>query len=233
MNNNSHTTIPAGPRLIRVPARELKPRAIPWLWKNHIARSGRAILTGLPGVGKSQVQCSYIAHVTKGTTWPDGGCACKPGRVLMLTAEDNLDDTVIPRLLAADADLDMFEFVKCIREENRERWFLLAEDYDLLRQTIRDIQDLKLVTIDPITSYLGGKLDSHMATQVRDQLNPPKAIAEGERVAISVVTHPPKRPGPQAQDHYIGSQAFFAIPRVGHICSYEYQYEDGKLVRDD
>jgi hypothetical protein len=77
-----------------------------------------------------------------------------------------------------------------------------------------------LVTIDPITAYMGHAkhFDSHRATDVRSQLSPLKTVAERTGVAISAVTHPPKNVGQRALDHFIGSQAFIAAARLGHLC---------------
>jgi AAA domain len=87
-----------------------------------------------------------------------------------------------------------------------------------LRSTRLEIGDVGLVTIDPITAYMGGRMDSHKATEVRAQLGPLKDFAERTNIAISTITHPPKSAGQRALDHFIGSQAFIAACRVGHLC---------------
>ena len=47
-------------------------RAKNWLWKGHLLRGALELLAGIPGLGKSQVQCSYVACATAGLPWPDG-----------------------------------------------------------------------------------------------------------------------------------------------------------------
>jgi putative DNA primase/helicase len=37
-------------------------------------------------------------------------------------------------------------------------------------------------------------------------------------VAVSTITHPPKSASLRAIDHFIGSQAFIAAGRIGHVC---------------
>jgi hypothetical protein len=56
--------------------------------------------------------------------------------------------------------------------------FLLNEDLEELERMIRHIGDVRLITIDPITAYMGGKVDSHRATDVRGQLGPLADLAE-------------------------------------------------------
>jgi hypothetical protein len=46
-------------------------------------------------------------------------------------------------------------------------------------------------------------------------------------VAISAVTHPPKNVGQRAFDHFIGSQAFIAAARLGHLCLEEMEETEG------
>ena len=65
------------------------------------------------------------------------------------------------------------------------------------------------------------------------QLGPLKDFAERTNIAISTITHPPKAAGQRALDHFIGSQAFIAACRVGHLCVAEMaEDEDGDAYAD-
>jgi DNA polymerase I-like protein with 3'-5' exonuclease and polymerase domains len=195
-------------------------RAHKWLWPGHLVRGNLELMTGIKGLGKSQIQCQYIAHVTTGRAWPNGVPGIAPCRVIMLTAEDNTADTLKPRLMAADADLDLIGVLTKIRRNNRDELFLLSEDLNELEKAIRDYGDVGLVTIDPITAYMGGgkNFDSHRVTDVRSQLTPLKELAERTGVCFSAVTHPPKNASQRALDNFIGSRAFIDAARIGHLC---------------
>src|SRR5579859_2038699 len=52
---------------------DVEPRAIEWLWPGRIARGKLTLLTGDPGVGKSQISLDIAATITEGREWPDGG----------------------------------------------------------------------------------------------------------------------------------------------------------------
>jgi putative DNA primase/helicase len=208
-------------------AADIKTKALDWLWEGHLCRGMLELLTGLPGLGKSQVQINYVACVTTGKPWPDGTAGITPANVIMLTAEDGLDQTVVPRLIAAKADLKLVHIIKCIKtDETTGKQFLLGEDLDVLEKTIKKIDNVALVTIDPITAYMGGKIDSHKATEVRSQLGPLKDFAERMNVAVAAITHPAKNTSQKAIDQFIGSQAFIAAGRIGHACIKEFD-EDG------
>jgi hypothetical protein len=202
---------------ILVRASDIVPRAMDWLWQGHILRGSQELLTGVPGGGKSQIHCAFVAYVTTGGAWPDGCNGAPAGNVIMLTAEDCLDQTIVPRLMAAGAACDRVFILRKIRKDNKERMFLLSEDIDELERMITQLGDVRLITIDPITAYMGHKLDSHRATDVRGQLGPLADLAERADVALSAITHPPKHTSQRAIDHFIGSQAFIAAARIGHL----------------
>jgi hypothetical protein len=52
---------------------------------------------------------------------------------------------------------------------------------------------------------------------VRAQLGPLKDFGERLNIGLSTITHPPKNAGASAFNHFIGSQAFIASSRVGHL----------------
>jgi hypothetical protein len=151
-----------------------------------------------------------------------------PCRVVLLTAEDTTADTLVPRLKAAGANLGLVEQLRAVRRNNHDEMFLLGDDLDILEQMIQDFGDVGLVMIDPITAFMGHAkhFDSHRASDVRSQLSPLKSLAEQTGVAFSAITHPPKNASARALDHFIGSQAFIAAARIGHLCVAE--MEDGE-----
>jgi putative DNA primase/helicase len=198
-------------------AKDIVMRPKEWLWKGHLLRGAQELFTGIPGIGKSQAHCDLIARVTRGDTWPDGTPGNPPAKVIMITAEDCLDQEVVPRLVAANAALDNVHLLRRVRrDDGTERMFLLGEDVDWLEREIRNLGDVGLVTIDPITAFMG-RLDSYKATDVRAQLAPLHDLAERLDVASSTITHPPKRSGTRGIDQFIGSQAFIAACCVGHV----------------
>jgi hypothetical protein len=110
--------------------------------------------------------------------------------VILLTAEDDIADTVAPRLKAAGADLDRIEIVQMVREAGTERMFSLVTDLNLLRQKVIEVGDVRMVQIDPISAYLGvGKIDSFRTTDVRAVLGPLVDLAGELRVSIIGIMH--------------------------------------------
>jgi DNA polymerase I-like protein with 3'-5' exonuclease and polymerase domains len=213
---------------VLVRASDIVPRPMDWLWEGHILRGSQELLTGIPGTGKSQIHCALVAAATTGGLWPDGANGVPAGNVIMLTAEDCLDQTIIPRLIVAGANCDRVFILRKVRKDNKERMFLLNEDLEELERIIKDTGDVRLITIDPITAYMGGgkNFDSHRATDVRGQLGPLADLAERLDVALSAITHPPKHSTQRAIDHFIGSQAYIAAARIGHMAVEEYEEDE-------
>jgi hypothetical protein len=164
--------------------------AIQWLWPDRYALGKLGLLVGLPDEGKGQIFADAAARVTQGWDWPCGEGTAPQGNVVLLTAEDDLTDTVVPRLVAAGADLDRVEIVRMVRDEKRDRMFSLATDLDLLRQKIAEVGNVKMVQIDPITAYLGNiKMDSFRTTDVRTVLSPVGDLAAELKIAIIGMMH--------------------------------------------
>ena len=150
------------------------------------------LLVGLPDEGKGQVFCDMAAQVTQGWDWPCGEGKAPKGNVILLTAEDDISDTIAPRLVAAGADLDRVEIVQMVRDNEKERMFSLVTDLELLRKKVKQVGDVKLIQIDPITAYLGntnGKMDSYRTTDVRAVLGPVVEFAAGVNAAVVGIMH--------------------------------------------
>jgi putative DNA primase/helicase len=185
----------------------------------------------LPGTGKSQQLIDAIARVTTGTAWPDGElCPC--GDAILLTAEDSLANTVVPRLMAAGADCGRVFTLPMIRvDATTERAFLLTEDLGELDRHLVDRPETLLVGIDPVTAYMGaGKIDSHKTVDVRGVLGPLKDLAERRNVSVYTITHPPKATT-SAINSFVGSQAFIAAARVGYLTVEESDEEGHRTGR--
>jgi hypothetical protein len=202
-----------GRRLVVRRAADITPEPISWLWPHRIAVGKLTLLAGQPGLGKSQLTAALAAATTAGERWPCNEGSAPVGSVIVLSAEDDAADTQIPRLLAAGADCRRVYIVSAVKENDAtgHRTFNIQADLDLIEQELDRIQDVTLISIDPLSSYLG-KVDSHNNTEVRAVLERVSEMAARRRVAVIGVTHFNKGDG-SAINKVIGSIAFVAAAR--------------------
>ena len=208
---------PSGDALICRCASEIAPERVDWLWPGRIARGKHTCFAGEPGTGKSQLATDIEARITMGAEWPCGEGRAPQGSIIILSAEDGEADTIVPRLLAAGADLGRVHIISAVRIEDKgRRSFNLRADLDLLERKIVELGDVGLIRIDPISSYLG-KTDSHNNAEVRGVLEPIAEMAERMRIAILSITHFSKTGAAtttKALHRFIGSIAFVGAPRA-------------------
>ena len=208
----------ASPALVSRCAAEIAPEKIEWLWSGRLARGKHTCIAGEPGTGKTQICMNITATVTTGGKWPCGEGQAPLGNVIILSAEDGAADTIVPRLIAAGADLNRVHVVSavCNVDGKRRRAVNLQSDLELIEKEIAAIGDVALIIIDPVSSYLG-KTDSHKNSEVRGVLEPLSEMAERTRVAILSVTHFSKAGAnntTKALHRFIGSIAFTGAPRA-------------------
>src|SRR5262245_56076104 len=184
-----------------------------WLWSNHLARGKLTMLCGDSTLGKSQISINLTAALTKTGEWPDGDPA-PIGSVIILSAEDAINDTIVPRLAAAGADLNRVYCLKCVRVEGKAQSFNIQTNMHLIANKVRELGDVALVIIDPVTAYLGSEIDSHRISDVRAALLPLEKFAEEYDVAVLAISHPPKSPSTKALNFIAGSGAFTHAPRL-------------------
>jgi putative DNA primase/helicase len=202
----------AGPIVRRVSDVPAEP--IVWIWPQRIAVGKLSIIAGDPGLGKSQLTAFLAAKVTTGGQWPNDEGHATTGSVIILSCEDDIGDTIRPRLEAVGADLEKVHVIEAIRtEQGGRRGFSIKRDMLGLAKALTEIGDVVLVVIDPITAYLDGA-DTHNTGDVRAALAPLQDMAAQHRVAVVAVSHLNKNSGNGKSINAItGSNAFVAASR--------------------
>jgi putative DNA primase/helicase len=200
----------SGFNLLRASDIEAKP--IFWLWEEVLALGKVSMFAGDPGVAKSHVAVCIAAIVSSGGVWPASTQRATPGNVIIVSAEDNANDTIVPRLIAAGADLDKV----FILADARDRLFDLTKDVARLRGKMEAIGGASLVIIDPITAYLG-KADANSNGEVRGILAELARMAESYNTCILGITHLNKDASKKPAYRITGSLGFSAAARTVFI----------------
>jgi putative DNA primase/helicase len=196
----------------RIKASDIDPDEPKWIWPGYIERGEINLLAGDAGCGKTMLACAIMSVVSNGGTFPDGSEA-EQGRVVMFTTEDSLTKTLVPRLMAAEANLEYIEFTRgCFDAAGKRKRFdpkgslqvvadsFLAEPFDLL-------------VLDSITDFVGG--DSHKNEDVRAGLDRLRELAEQLEFGILGIMHQAKgSAGQKLQHRVLGSVGYVGKARV-------------------
>lgn len=218
-------------QLLAVSASCIKPQPIHWAWPGWIALGKLTILAGAGGTGKTTLALSLIATLTTGGRWPDG-VPCKEKRsVLIWSSEDDPADTIVPRLIAAGADLSKVYILQGRISDLGEREpFDPAKDAKLLRQKLEQLGDVGMIMLDPIVSAVSG--DLHRANDVRRALQGLVDMAEAFDCAVLGITHFSKgSAGRDPAERVLGSQAFGALARTVLVAAKEEDSDRRVLAR--
>jgi putative DNA primase/helicase len=195
---------------------EIEPKPIHWIWPSVIASGRVTALAGDPGLGKSQVAMDIAATVSTGRNWPGAVANDSAGDVIILSAEHDSAEAIVPRLMAAGADLTRIHIPKAVNGTNGlERAFDLTRDLD---QLTRDLDQAKLLIVDPVNAYLrptkGQEVD-----RVRSIQAPLARFAQQHDLAVVVIWHLSTSTGTTIMR--LRSQEWAAAPRAVFLVAAE------------
>lgn len=193
------------------PASRMRIRPVHWLWTSRIALGTLALLGGREGVGKSTIAYTIAADVTRGRL--PGRFEGVPKAVIVAATEDSWEHTIVPRLMAANADLDRVFRVDVTTSEGVDTSLSLPRDLVRLREATLEA-DAGLILLDPLMSRLDVKLDSHKDAEVRIALEPLVTLADRCGVAILGLIHVNKSTQADPVNLLMGSRAFGAVARA-------------------
>lgn len=196
------------------------PAAVKWLWYGWLPLGKVSILEGDSDVGKSTVTLTWAAIVSQGKPWPTSVIGTKrvdsvadPADVILVGIEDDEDDTIVPRLIAAGADLERIATLnRPVDEWGEAKPFTIPDDIDWLRQGITET-NAKLVVIDPISACMPENVKHGVDTSVRRVLMHLVDLARETGCAILLVRHFNKAAGMSAKHRGGGSVAYSALVR--------------------
>ena len=151
-----------------------------WLFNNCLPVGKVALMVARGGTGKSQLSIQMAISVATGTafisTWP----IVEFGPAIMLCAEDD-EDEIHRRLLKAANEMALLAAdPACFYERLRSNLFIKSvtgvnvqltsmelskeisptDNVEKLLHTVREIKDVKLITLDPVSRFRGGQENS-------------------------------------------------------------------------
>lgn len=190
-------------------ASEITPKPVHWIWENRIAEGTLALLAGREGIGKSTLAYTLVSEMTRGKL--EGQYYGKPKRVVIVATEDSWEFTIVPRLMAANADLGKVGRIDPTDED--EYGISLPRDVKELSTLVNE-NDVALILLDPLMSRVDGKLDTHKDSEVRKALEPLVKMGTESGAAVLGLIHVNKSGSTDPLSTLMGSRAFSAVARA-------------------
>jgi hypothetical protein len=220
------------PEAQTVAASEIAPARFEWLWPGRIPLGTLTLFSGDPKLGKSLAALSVLAALSRGGPLPGAGgepAIAPRGSALLLSAEDDPARTIVPRLIAAGADLDHIHLLSTMRDPEfggysggpsdyvpgGERMPTLSpDDLRAIERRAADLGDCRMIVFDPVSAYIGGP-----GLDVRRVLTPLRLMAERLGAAVVLITHHNKQGGSGTNGKYrvLGRIEYVGVCRVNFL----------------
>jgi hypothetical protein len=198
---------------------EIAPERVSWLWTGRVPAGTVTVIDGDPGKGKSTLTAALAAAVSTGTPLPgdeNSGRGIKPsdpGGVIFVSLEDDPAMVIVPRLIAAGADLTRIH-IPVMFEFGGDRLARLPDDLVNIQQMIYET-DARLVIIDPLMAALSADVNGNQDQDVRRVLAELARIAGTTGAAVVLVRHLNKSAGRSAIYRGGGSIGIIGAARSG------------------
>lgn len=215
-------------RLILTPASEIDPEPVVWAWEDNghgrIPSGSLGLAAGREGTGKSSFLIWMAAKITTGSL---PGSLDGPRGVIYVAVEDSWKYTIVPRLVAAGADLSRVYRAEVQAIEGETVSLSLPYDNKLLEDAITG-HAVAMVALDPLMSAISDTLDTHVNRQVRQALDPLARIADRTGAVFAGIAHFNKSASTDASSLITASGAFKDVARF--IFAFATDEEDGTKV---
>jgi len=168
------------------------------------------LIGGREGVGKSLLAYTLAAQLTQGLL--PGQYFHTPRSVVVAAAEDSWEHTIVPRLMAAGADLAQVFRIDVITPTGDSSMLSLPTDIGELHRVVTE-SSAALILLDPLLSRVAADLDTHKDSEVRLALEPLATVADRTGATVLGLIHVNKSQSTDALTMLMGSRAFVAVAR--------------------
>jgi putative DNA primase/helicase len=213
-------------QVVAVKGTSVKAEPMTWMWKERLPDGAITWIVGQPGNAKSLLTIEIAACASTGRDWPDGEKNTMGAvKVLMFCGEDDLKRTVLPRLLAAKADMSNIDFLdsKSFRGTVGDskvpgRSIDLDQDMETLLGMIKENPEYKLLICDPITGIFGAK-SINKDQEVNPILEELNTLCQETGLTFLGVCHVPKRSTNSSMEKIAGGSSVAGKCRAAFMLS--------------
>jgi hypothetical protein len=219
-------------RLLLTSAADIPPRPVQWGWEDRLPAAHVSIIAGREGIGKSLLLTWLAAQVTRGIL--PGVYEGTPRPVFYCATEDSWQHTIVPRLIAAGADLNLVYRVEVEAVEAAAGGSIAVEltmprDCDLMAAEIKRLE-VGLVALDPLMSVVDRTVDTYNDREMRTVLEPLARLADDTGCMIAGLGHFNKSASDDPLNLITGSRAFTAVVRAVLAAVRDPDADDGTCI---
>lgn len=185
---------------------DIEEEDVEWLYPPYVPRGKVTICAAYPGAGKTYLMCYMAACVSTGRQFFNQiPFSDNPGRVIYLTAEDGIGDTIKKRLRICGADMMN---IATVLDNKTQLMFDSPEIEDFMKNYRPD-----LMIFDPFQAYIGAEIDMNAPNRTREKLGYISELAEKYKVAVVLICHFNKNGKGDAITRVLGSTDIMGICR--------------------
>jgi hypothetical protein len=192
-------------------------KPVRWLVHGYIPLGKLVVIAGDGGHGKSVLTICLAADLSR-------GCPClgldypalEPCDSLIISCEDDADDTVCPRILAAGGDVNRIYRLTGTKDLSGKTLPFDLSCYEALETTLIKNPNIRLVILDPAGAYVG-RVDDYKDSALRTLLGPLSELAARRDVTIVLIKHLVKGATIKAVDKIGGSAGYVNAVRAAFM----------------
>lgn len=204
---------------------DVVPESTFWLWRNRIPLGEITLVAGKGGIGKSLILCTLTAWITTGTMY--GQFYGDPRDVIFIANEDSYEKTVVPRMLAAGADMSRVHRAHLDIGDGVEGKLILPTDCAMLAAAVREVNAVAVI-LDPLSSNMMDR--DRNSPEVRQSYERLRLFADTSNVAVIGNGHTRKGQSADLLEAIMGSSEIGNVARAALGVVRDPDSEEPKII---
>lgn len=185
---------------------DIEEEDVDWLYPPYVPKGKITICAAYPGTGKTFLLCYMASCVSTGRQFFNQiPFSDNPGKVIYLTAEDGIGDTIKKRLRICGADMTN---IATVLDNKIQLMFDSPEIEEFMKSYKPD-----LMIFDPFQAYIGAEVDMNAPNRTREKLGRISELAEKYNIAVVLICHFNKNGKGDAITRVLGSTDIMGICR--------------------
>lgn len=186
---------------------DIKPRRVKWLWDGRIPMGEATLIVGRGGTGKSTLLANMAGQITTGGM--PGEFMGTPRDLLYVANEDSYEYTIVPRLIAANADRSRIHPI-AVKDSGRSDSVILPLDCERLAAIAAEHKAVAIM-LDPLSSNLDVRKNN--GDEMRPAMERIRRMAEAAGLSVIGLGHTRKAISMNLMDAILGSSELGNVVR--------------------